>query len=360
MKTIFTLIFSILIVLSSFNIAEAQSSYAVVKSNGTTIIAASFQSALDTAAAGDIIYLPASSISIGNTVIDKQVHIIGAGYCPDSSGGAVTQITGNYRITKGADGGSLTGVAILGDFFIGTSGSDQDVDGYSCSRCWFGTYSGSFQLGCNTNRNPANINGKNYNFTECIFDHDWTFIAKAKKVQFDKCIFKSRLHECDGEVTFKNCIFYYCDDSYALFNGMKGAIIENSIMRQPHYFSCTNLTFNNNLFCSPATQGDLAGNFLAGNVFNFDSSKVFLGYDGTKWIDGSFKFSPGNRFHLKPQALAALKGTDGKEVGIYGGNEPFKDGALPLVPAIKQAKVSTKSNAKGKLEIEFKVQAQSK
>ncbi len=364
MKRFLPIVFIFTIFMITFVITvKAQSSFAVVNPNGTTTLTESFKTAVETATSGDIIYLPTGDIDIGDFVVKKQVHIIGAGYCPDSSGGAVTKILGDFRIAKGADGGSLTGVAIGGDFRIGTDVNDQNVDGYSCLRCWFGGRTGEFVLGNSTGYAQENNDGKNYTFVECVFVHSWTHISNAKKVLFDRCIFYSRLFNSKGELSIKNSIFLFNISGWPLFNRLEGAIIENCIIIQSHNISpgdCLNTTFNNNLFCSPTTESDLQNVNISGNVFNFDSSKVFLGLDVNNWGDVKYHFSPGDIYHLKPEAKAAIKGTDGREVGLYGGSEPFKDGALPPVPSIKEANVSSKSNAKGKLQIEFKVQAQTK
>ena len=63
-------------------------------------------------------------------------------------------------------------------------------------------------------------------------------------------------------------------------------------------------------------------------------------------------------FHLLGDAKTTYLGDDGKEVGIYGGMLPFKEGAVPSNPHIIQKMISTTSESNGFLNISFKVGAQ--
>jgi hypothetical protein len=337
----------------------AQSSFAVVKPNGSTTITASFQSALDASTAGDIIYLPSGSLNLSGVIVNKPVNIIGAGYCPDSSNGTVTIISSDITISSDASGGSLTGVFVMGDFKIGTSDTNNGLQNYNFLRVWFSSRTHNFYLSYNDGDNK---NAKNLTFTECFFDQWWTKLNVVKFLLFDKCIFFwDRIHYVDGDVTFKNCIFTHNDPSWTTMNYVKGALFQNCIFAMANTGLSASYpnTFINNLFLTPMTSAGFPGQIMTNNIIGFDSSKVFISGAPPNWpMPGANCIK--NAFYLTTQAKAAITGTDGKEVGIYGGSNPFKDGGLPPIPAIRQAKVSSKSNAKGKVDIEFKVQAQTK
>jgi hypothetical protein len=63
-------------------------------------------------------------------------------------------------------------------------------------------------------------------------------------------------------------------------------------------------------------------------------------------------------YHLKSTSPGKNAGTDGMDVGIYGGSSPFKEGALPVNPHIRFKNVAGSTNSSGTLNIHFKVAAQ--
>ncbi|MFH1049941.1 MAG: hypothetical protein V1779_03305 [bacterium] len=337
---------------------KAQSSIAVVNPSGTTTLTESFKTAVESASNGDIIYLPTGTVNTEEVVINKTIHFIGAGYCPDSTGGNLTNISGNFIIADEGSSGSLTGVRILTQVKFGTT-EVPVVKNYTFFRCCFRSTISEFFIG--SRRNQPQVDCSDIYFKECIFDNNWTYVNNAKKIYFEKCVFLSNIFNINGEVTFTNCNFLFRNPGWALFNFVNNAIIKNCIISQDSYIlsECFTNTFNNNLFCGPTTLTNIPGQTQSGNTFNHDTSKVYTGIYLDTWSSLYNSSSLGNKLHLKPEAKA-IKGGDGTEVGIYGSSEPFKDGAAPPIPLINSAKVSTRSNAKGKLDVEIKVKAQSK
>jgi hypothetical protein len=51
-------------------------------------------------------------------------------------------------------------------------------------------------------------------------------------------------------------------------------------------------------------------------------------------------------------------GTDGNQVGIYGGVFPYKELAIPVNPNIISKTISPQTNASGELNIQVQVKAQ--
>ena len=60
-------------------------------------------------------------------------------------------------------------------------------------------------------------------------------------------------------------------------------------------------------------------------------------------------------FELTDEAKTKYLGTDGTEVGIYGGNLPFDP--TPSNPQITKCNVASKSTADGKLSVDIEVRA---
>ncbi len=65
-------------------------------------------------------------------------------------------------------------------------------------------------------------------------------------------------------------------------------------------------------------------------------------------------------YHLTQDAIDAITGTDGTQVGIYGTNDPSKEYGIPPTPSIEYINVSPSTQPDGKLKIEATVKAQQK
>lgn len=70
----------------------------------------------------------------------------------------------------------------------------------------------------------------------------------------------------------------------------------------------------------------------------------------------TFRFSSDStEFELTDEAKATYLGTDGKEVGMYGGDLPYS--STPSYPQITKMNVANKTTADGKLSVEIEVSA---
>ena len=76
-------------------------------------------------------------------------------------------------------------------------------------------------------------------------------------------------------------------------------------------------------------------------------STAFKTYTGT--------YNDNETFELTDAAKAQYKGSDGTEVGIYGGSLPFDP--TPTNPQITKCNVASKSTADGKLSVDIEVSA---
>jgi len=61
-------------------------------------------------------------------------------------------------------------------------------------------------------------------------------------------------------------------------------------------------------------------------------------------------------YHLKNPEL--YLGTDGTQVGIYGGTKPFKEKCLPTNPQVISKTIAKETDANGNLQINITVKAQ--
>lgn len=69
-----------------------------------------------------------------------------------------------------------------------------------------------------------------------------------------------------------------------------------------------------------------------------------------------YVFNYAHNYHLK--SPTTYLGTDGTEVGIYGGTFPYKEGSVPRNPHIQLKNIASKTDDNGSLQIEIQVEAQ--
>ena len=81
------------------------------------------------------------------------------------------------------------------------------------------------------------------------------------------------------------------------------------------------------------------------NVYKDNCSEIFKTYNTT--------YTDNENFELLDEIKESIKGLDGTEVGIYGGNMPFS--TTPTNPQITKCNVAAKSTADGKLSVDITV-----
>ena len=121
----------------------------------------------------------------------------------------------------------------------------------------------------------------------------------------------------------------------------KNCIIANGLAND----APTNSTFYNNLFIG-------AGANKLASIPN--STNVIVNRDDDK-IKNLITYSDDKDYKLTDEAKAIMKGTDGTEVGIYGGSLPYDP--TPTNPQISKFNVAAKTTADGKLSVDIEVKS---
>jgi len=331
---------------------HAQSVVTVTSPDGTSKIFSTIKEAIDGASDNDIVYLPAGSYSLADVPsIDKKLHIIGAGYNPTVRGAeGITSLRGSIYLLSGMSGGSVQGLSIEGSVFFGNSDNRSvEINNIVISRC---------------------------SFNGLFLGYSWDGIGKSNNVLISECIVRTSMWggRCSN-VKVEKCIIVQQDIQSRLITYFDDAIFTNNILIPLDSYACnyvTNCIFQNNIITAGAFYyvNTFSGNKLFNNLYShgelntagvtvstgnvrMDLDKIFVNFDAKAPL--SFE----NDYQLTKEAINAIKSTDGTQVGIYGTNAPFKKFGIPVNPFIKEAKVSTKTNAKGQLKVEFKVEAQS-
>lgn len=329
----------------------SQTFVTVVNQAGTTKYAPTIDSALSLANNGDIIYVPAGTYDVSKLVINKTVHIIGAGYNYLANGAdGITHFTGHLSIESGADGGSLQGVYMDQNIYFGKT-NPSTVNNYTIFRCLFR----EFLAG--PSWDSQNENSSNLKIIECIIGQA-VCLGNMSNTLIEKCIIFCQAHNFTNfskGTRFKNCVIIPTDQRNGGINFCQYTTFENNIFCR--YFDSRNNPINsnqflNNIYCFDEGLPTYGTSRMEGNIkISLDS--VFISFDNSNFIE----FSKHN-FHLTQEAINLITGTDGTQVGIYGTSEPFKEYGIPVNPHVKKAKVNMLTNPEGKLKVEFEVEAQ--
>ena len=362
-----TIILSAFILLGFSNI-YSQGLIALDHTGGGSEFFTRLDSAILHAQNGDYIYLPGTpGMNIGTITIDKGVHIIGAGTDPDSSiTTGTTTLTGDLVILSGASNGSLQGFFLSGNITFGTNTNNQDISNYVISRC-------------NLDNLALSFNGYDTAFSsilvrECIIRGSVS--GGYVPAQFSNNIFEEQLNYFYG-ASFHNNIFLWGSNA-TINTNVRNTVFTNNIFANScvAYFKntyynieyCFNNNYYNNLFtsslsfgiyqccwawdCNPDPTRNKNGS-TSGNIESVPENNIYVNQSG-------YIHSYMQDYNLKPTSPGKNAGTDGTDVGIYGGSFPFKEGSLPVNPHIRFKNVAGSTNSNGTLDIHFKVAAQDK
>lgn len=219
---------------------------------------------------------------------------------------------------------------------------------------------------------------------EGVYSNQRVSIVKLKNAMF----LKNRMREIDisgngygTDLTFIHCriAYLYSGNAYSnnsatfqncIVSGISGEnyIFHNSIIRgdsnsggislrdNSEYKNCiitnylysdapTNSTYYNNLFIGTS------GNKLE-SIPN--STNVTVNEKDDK-IKNLLNYSDDNDYKLTDEAKAIMKGSDGTEVGLYGGSLPYDP--TPTNPQISKFNVAAKTTADGKLSVDIEVKS---
>jgi hypothetical protein len=302
---------------------------------------APFQAAYTAAASGDTIYLPGGSFN-PPSFFDKTLIIYGAGFYPDSTvATGKTFINGNVELRNGANNFYIEGVEITGNFSFA---NNHSVNSVMVRRC---RINGAFNVQGNLATPSSNLSLIGNVFLGYIY------LDNAENALLSNNIIQSTFQNSTGTMINNNVILgYYHINSYTyyLFTGNNNILNNNIIIWTTSNAipSGSGNTFNKNLYVA-ATPGYGTNPIQSGNHTGVLQAEIFVNQTGVA-------FNYAHDYHL--QAPATYLGTDGTQVGIYGGDFPWKEGAVPSNPHIESAIISTQTDSNGDLEVKIKVRAQ--
>lgn len=310
--------------LIGFNYVAAQSSLIATLSHENDVKefygTDAFKNAHAAAVNGDVITL--SSGSFAATGITKAVTIRGAGVTNDFENGyEQTIVKGTSSIKNVND--SIHSLTIEGIYFqdkLSYSGNNKNIRIVKCDLH-------SFDEPTYNNYNGETIN--NTMFINCTIFNNLCVHDNSGVVVLNSVIFRPVLSGNSIGSEFVNCVIYGVYD-------INKSILKNCYLQDLQtndYLKQLNEAYN----CVGSNA----------NVFKYMSNST------NKVCAISDMFKTESLYVLTDAAKAEYIGTDGTEVGIYGGNMPYD--VTSDFPRILKCNVASKSTIDGKLSVDIQV-----
>lgn len=314
--------------------------------------ASALASAVNAAENGDVITLSSGQFNAVN--ISKLITLRGAGMSINTdsiNGHEATIIQGAFTINQ-AD--SLEGRIVMeGLYFSGAIAYSGNVKNAQFLKCRFASFK------ANTNATIVNSS-----FIHCRFYNGYSQNANSNTYFINSIVCNPTSTNTSSNVEFDNC-FVKFDGTWGdgnISSPWAGIVVnayyKNCIVQVCHYYSPTLSVIPSNCTaynCLGLGNSDLFKNMSSRNTTNkFASgiSSVFKSYAVT--ANNNYIIDVYN-FDLTDSAAATYLGTDGTQVGIYGGNLPYDEN--PTIPQITKCNVASKSSADGKLSVDIEVKA---
>ncbi len=295
-----------------------------------------FKQAVTAAASGDIINLSGGTFDATQTTISAGITLRGAGIDSDNP---------TYLIKNTSSG----------DLYIDIPSSDANQFIMEGIRCQItvkltGTYSNPYFVKCQfvklineksddavTNIMIANckITGDYHMGGTCSTNFVNSYVAlgasyDSSTITAINCVISREYNFEDfhrGE--FTNCIFY---NTYTSYNNCNPLSVDNKTT------NCVGVSVSRDIFENVQSRTNCPST-------QYKAEDVFENYTGT--------YSDDQTFELTSAFKTAFKGTDGLEIGLYGGLQPYN--STPSYPLISTMNVDKQTATDGKLGVTIEV-----
>jgi hypothetical protein len=252
------------------------------------------QTAINAANTGDTLYVAGTGTAYPTVSIDKQLTVIGAGYNPPAP--ALPTTISNVYLYSNSAGSRLIGVSVTSYLYL-------YANNLTMERCLL--YYISAQVG---------------GLSNIVLRHNYIYyygMGNANSALVANNIFHSSGYlqsSNSNSVVITNNLFM---GGYYALNDIANALITNNIFWQstPVYTTVTSNTFNNNITYQTADNNIPFGtNVGTGNLVG---------------VNPQFTNAPNNtlnftyNYDLVPASAGNNAGTDGTDIGLYGGVAPW-------------------------------------
>jgi hypothetical protein len=299
---------------------------------------ATWTAALAAASNGDTILVHGTSNNYYTLNVTKRLTIIGPGHKPADKQNTQPAFCDAVTFYTGSNGSKVIGLETGNVQAI-----NSNVDTISVLLCkitdavYYQGYNCKFWLvdGCVFTSAGINLNAQSRNVGDLVCRNN---------------IFNGRFTSFNAAFIGYN----YVNNNVFLGNGSNALdfsnnfyINNNIFYRQPlSFYGCTNLTFNKN-----CTYQCVGGNALPNGVNYINVDPMFVTSIGA---GGLFNYA--TDYHLQSSSTLVNGGTDGTDVGVYGGYGDYEQNGIPHNPYIKTFNITgpTSVNAGSPIQIYIK------
>ena len=295
---------------------------------------------------GDVITL--SSGTFNSVDITKAITLRGAGMQYDSIAKTEpTILTGDFNLAIPNDS-TLQGYSLtMEGIYHNNTGKvllTYPIFNAQFVKCRF------YTIGASSSSQVIGNSLRNASFINCIISHqldaeEYGSITCVNSFITDpyKAVSSSSSYNSGISFEFQNCVIYLSSSTY----NPDYSTYRNCIISGAYQIPSSSTAYN----CI-GIRGNIFSNMSnTSNEYVSASSSVFKTWGGTSSIN-NFK---SENLELTDAAKTKYLGTDGTQVGIYGGSIPFT--ARPSNPQITKLNVASKSTADGKLSVDIEVKA---
>jgi len=292
------------------------------------------KNAVNAAQDGNAIYLSAGNFN-GVSDLSKSIKIIGAGgfHTDASKNTVINEYIHINRIAESyVDYLELEGFVVRNAFYVGNNMGDNKMIKIKKIR-----FENNFVFGTNSG------NFLNIEISQCVINGLQWYLGTSQRIFRDVLVSNSIITETFGSILNTSTAVIANSIIYAL-NTASNFSLQNNIIVAYQNGHTPNSAYNNiftgaNNFPSVSNQ--------SGNWENVVFSDLFVNQPENKW-DVSYDY------YLKNPTNYI--GTDGTQVGIYGGLFPWNP--VPSNPQIIESKVEPATTNDGKLNFQIKAEAQ--
>jgi len=314
-----------------FSFAVKATVHVVDNNPNNTTAFSTIQDAIDAASDNDTIYIQPSSTLYDSPNLSKPLVIIGAGRHPNKQNHNTSRMV-NLVFGMGSSGSTIQGLVMTNS----VSGEVTDTDNITITHCRI--------------KMTLTIWGDNYYIANNIISQQFNTSSAAIIVQNGGSVYSNIIIENNiiaswigslqgSSNVLRNNLFLTNSNSSNVFsNGSNSLsnniIVENNIFygSSPEY--CTGCTFNNNITFQ-TTQDILPYGSSSGadNLIWFEVGFVNVPVPGVTVLNSLYT----NRdFHLDTDAPGLTGGTDGNEIGLFGGSTLFSMNGEPPIPVVRE------------------------
>lgn len=299
------------------------------------------------------------SMYYGTYALREAYNAAESGDIINLSGGGFQAIDINKAITlRGTGINETVPTSIVNGFYINIPTEDTNrfsMEGIRCQDVNFnGTYDNPCFLKCQlTNLYFYDSVIRNIMFVNCRITGNNSWLSGTNTVQFVNCFVGGfrNASEDSSSASFINCIIRPWEGRET--QEMRSCQLMNCILYNDSWYNAVSL---------PSTT--IATNCVAINdnekmsgMFNNSQTNPNCSYSTYAEIFKDFtgEYSDMQTFELTDAAKTQYLGTEGTQVGLYGGLMPYT--AIPSYPRITKMNVANKTTADGKLSVEIEVSA---